>query len=444
MKRIFSPTQTLVLGFLLTILIGGFLLTLPIAHEKGQNVSFIDALFTATSALCVTGLVVVDTATTYSTVGEIIILMLIQVGGIGFVTFATLFTLFLGKRISMRDRMLLSESYNQTKLQGVVRLLFTVIYTSLSFEALGLIILSFHFVPERGWGEGLYYSLFHSVSAFNNAGFDLFGSMGKFSSFTHYVNNPLMNVTISSLIIAGGIGFLVILEILNYHKTKRLSLHAKLVFLMTSILLVVGTLVILAIEWFNPNTLQELPIRGKVLAAWFQNASTRSGGVNSINLADMYPASLFFMVILMFIGASPGSIGGGIKTTTMLTIILAAWSMTRGRPDVVIFKRRIPADQVYKALTITVMSAVLVVVVTILITLLERVDILTAMFETVSAFGTVGLSMGLTPSLTPTGKLLIIFTMFAGRLGPLTIGFALARRLKPPSYKYPEEKPLIG
>ncbi|SHE71542.1 trk system potassium uptake protein TrkH [Seinonella peptonophila] len=444
MKKWLSPTRILVLGFLIVIMIGAILLRLPMSHEPGINVSFVDALFTATSAVCVTGLVVVDTATTYSTTGEIIILALIQIGGLGFVTFATLFTILLGRRVSMRERLLLSEAYNQPSMQGIVHLLLMVLYTTLIFEFLGFLLYAIRFVADWGWAKGLYYAMFHSISAFNNAGFDLFGDIGKFSSFTHYVNDPLVNLTATGLIIFGGLGFLVLMELYNYRQTKRLSLHTKLVLLVTGLLIIVGTFVILAIEWTNPKTLGQLPWYGKILASYFQAVSPRTAGINTINLADMYPASLFFTIILMFIGASPGSTGGGIKTTTFIAIILAAWSLTRGHEDVVIFKRRIAYKQVYKALTVVVMAIVLVMVVTMLITILEHTDILTAMYETTSAFGTVGLTMGLTPTLSTPGKILIMITMFAGRLGPLTVGLALARRGQPPSYKYPEEKPIIG
>lgn len=439
-----TPTQVLVIVFLGVILIGSLLLHLPITHEPGQKVSYIDALFTATSAVCVTGLVVVDTATTFNYIGEIIILLLIQIGGIGFVTFATLFTVLLGRKVGIRERLLLSEEYNQPKLQGMVKLLLTVIYTTLFFEAIGFLLFSLRFVPYWGWKKGLYYSLFHSVSSFSNAGFDLFGDISPFSSFTSYVNDPWVNLISSVLIIAGGLGFIVVWDLINYRHHKHLSLHTKIVLLATTLLLIGGTLVILIIEWTNPDTLAKLPFHGKWLSAYFQSVTTRSGGISTLDIAAMYPATLFFIVILMFIGASPGSTGGGIKVTTWLTIILAAWSMTRDKGDVTIFRRRIPHHQVYKALTILVMAIVLVVVVTMLITIFEHTSLMMALFETTSAFGTVGLSMGLTPHLTWMSKWLIIVTMFAGRLGPLTLGFALARRQTPPAFKYPEESTLIG
>ncbi|RAL25573.1 TrkH family potassium uptake protein [Thermoflavimicrobium daqui] len=439
-----TPPQVLVIGFALVIFIGATILTLPISAEPGKHVSFLDALFTATSAVCVTGLVVVDTATTYSHFGEMIILTLIQVGGLGFMTFATLIAMMLGKKIGVAERRILTEAFNQLKMEGIVRLVKAVVLITVVIEGIGFLILASRFVPEWGWSTGLYYALFHAVSAFNNAGFDLFGDYEKFSNLTRYVSDPTVNLTIGFLIILGGIGFVVIREIIYFRKTKRLSLHTKLVLTMSAILIIMGTLLLLLIEWSNPATMKSLKWEDKILSAWFQSVSTRTAGFNSINIGAMYPASLFIMILLMFVGASPSSTGGGIKTTTLASILLAVWNMIRGRSDVVAFKRRIPNYLVYKALTVTVASLTVVMLVTILLTITERADLLTAMFETVSAFGTVGLTMGLTPNLTPFGKVLIALTMFAGRVGTITIALALAKIKKQVPYKYPEEKPMIG
>ncbi|MBA4492724.1 TrkH family potassium uptake protein [Paenactinomyces guangxiensis] len=440
-----SPPQVLVIGFAATILAGAFLLSLPISTENGQPLPFIDALFTATSAVCLTGLVVVDTATTFSTFGEMVIMILFQVGGIGIMTFATFFALLVGKKIGIRERLILREAFNKIDMQGVVRLVLAVVIMTLVIEGVGFIILSLRFIPEWGWGKGLYYAMFHSVSAFNNAGFDLFGDYEKFSSLVRYVGDPVVNLTIGGLFTLGGLGFIVILELVEYRVTKRLSLHTKLVLTMTGILIFVGMVVILAIEWRNPATLGNLPWYDKLLASFFHSLTPRSAGFNTLSLADMYPATLFFTLFLMFVGASPSSTGGGIKTTTLATILLAVWGMIRGRENVVTFRRRIPYNQVYKALTVTVASITVVLIVTMLLTITENPNnILTAMFETVSAFGTCGLSMGLTSELSLEGKILITITMFAGRLGPLTIAMALARSLKQPPYRYPEERPLIG
>ncbi|SHE34767.1 trk system potassium uptake protein TrkH [Seinonella peptonophila] len=439
-----SPARYLVIGFFIVTLFGGILLSLPMTHQPGQNVSFIDALFTSTSAICVTGLVVVDTATSFNLVGQIIILMLVQIGGIGFVTFATLFTVMLGKKVSVRERLLLAESFKQNKIQGVVRLLIFVMSITFIFELMGTLLLSIRFIPQWGLEKGLYFSFFHAVSAFNNAGFDLFGHVEKFSSFSLYADDPLVSFTISGLVIVGGLGFIVIYELFHYWKTKRLSLHSKLVLATSGFLLILGTFVILLIEWSNPETLGNLSFQGKLWAAHFHAASPRSGGISTLSLTSMYSASLFFIVFLMFIGAAPGSTGGGIKSSTFAIIILAVWGMLRGKQHVEIFKRRISYIYVYRALTITILAIGFLIFGTMTLTILERTDIFTALFETVSAFGTVGFSLGLTPKLSIPGKILIIILMFIGRLGPITIGFALANRSRPTSYKYPEEKLVIG
>ncbi|AUS09744.1 Trk family potassium uptake protein [Laceyella sacchari] len=439
-----TSTQILVLGFAVTILIGACLLSLPVATESGQGLPFIDALFTATSAVCVTGLVVVDTATTFNTFGEVVILLLIQVGGLGFMTFGTFFAYLVGKKIGFRERLVLRETFNQFNMQGVVNLVLKVLKITFIIEGIGFVLLSVRFVPEFGLEKGLYFSLFHSISSFNSAGFDLFGEKEAFSSITHYVEDPWINLVVSSLVILGGIGFVVILELLHYRKTKRISLHSKIVLTMTGILIVMGMLVILVVEWANPKTLGGLSFQGKIMASFFHSVTPRSGGYNTLSLGDMYSATLFFTVLLMFVGASPSSTGGGIKTTTLATILLSVWSMIRGRDDVIAYKRRIPHGLVYKALTVTVAATTLVILDTMLLTITEQTDLLTAGFETVSAFGTVGLTMGLTPTLSVPGKVIVLLTMFAGRLGPLTIAFAIAHSQKQPPYRYPEDRPLIG
>ncbi|MBN2910917.1 TrkH family potassium uptake protein [Polycladomyces sp. WAk] len=448
-KRKLTPPQILVIGFAVTILIGALLLTLPISTENGQPLPFVDALFTSTSAVCVTGLVVRDTATTFSTFGELVIITLIQVGGLGFMTFATLLAILLGKRIGVKERLVLKEAFNQLKMAGIVQLVLYVVIITFTIEGLGMVALAFQWVPQFGWEKGLYYSFFHAVSAFNNAGFDLFGDVyGKFSGLTHFVESPIVNLTITSLIILGGVGFIVIVELLQYHRTKRLSLHTKLVLSVSAILIVSGMLLIMMVEWMNPKTLGPLSFGGKILAAYFQSVSPRTAGFNTVDIAGLYPTTQFLIVILMFVGASPSSTGGGIKTTTLAAILLSVWAMVRGHDDVESFRRRIPSTQVYKALTVTAAALTLVIAVTMVLTITESHylgrDILPALFETVSAFGTVGLTMGFTPHLTVAGKLLIAFTMFAGRLGPVTIAFAVAKRNEYRPFRYPEERPLIG
>jgi trk system potassium uptake protein TrkH len=436
-----SPAQLFVIGFGSIILLGAFLLTLPIATVDGNGLHFVDALFTATSATCVTGLVVVDTGTTFTLFGQLTILSLIQVGGLGFMTFATLVALILGKKISLRQRLLIQESLNQLTIEGVVKLVRQVILFTIVFEATGALILTLHWLPEMGWSKALYFGIFHSVSNFNNAGFDI---VGNFRSLTPYVSDPIVNIVIMILIIAGGIGFMVIAELTEYRTRRKLSMHSKVVLSTTTFLIFFGAIAIFAIEFNNPKTLAPLDWWGKVLGSFFQSVCARTDGANTLPIGDMYQSSLFLIIILMFIGASPGSTGGGIKTTTFATLLGAVWAMIRGQGDVVFFKQRIEEGKVYKALTIAFASLFLVIAVTMVLCITEKADFLMILFETTSAFGTVGLSMGLTPKLTVLGKILLSIVMFAGRVGPLTVAFALSWDRKKKHFRYSEGKITIG
>ncbi|MDD2420877.1 MAG: TrkH family potassium uptake protein [Heliobacteriaceae bacterium] len=435
-----SPSQVLVLGFAVIILVGGILLSLPVASRSGLGTAFLDALFTATSAVCVTGLVVVDTYDHYSLFGQIIVILLIQIGGLGFMTMATLIYLLMGRKIRLKERLLMQESLNTLTIQGVVRLAKYVLITTFVIEGIGAIILALRFIPEMGLVKGAYYGAFHAVSSFCNAGFDLFGG---FRSFTGFVNDPVVSLTVSSLIIIGGIGFSVIAETYRYRETGRFSLHTKLVFLVTGFLILAGMIFILILELENPLTLGALTWDGKLLAAYFQSVSPRTAGCSTLGMTDLRPATQFFLVILMFIGASPGSTGGGIKTTTLAALLAAVWSIRQGKADVVLFGRRIPPDTIYKAIGITGLAAILVMGVTMLLTISEQADFLALLFETTSAFGTVGLSMSVTPHLSSFGRVLIILTMFAGRLGPLTLAVALTKRSKA-KIRYPDERIMVG
>ncbi|WP_245726284.1 TrkH family potassium uptake protein [Marininema mesophilum] len=424
------------------ILVGTFFLSLPISTESGRSLSFLDALFTSTSAVCVTGLVVVDTATTFSRFGESVIMVLMQLGGLGFMTFGVLYAILTGRKIGIKERLVLQQSFNQGQLQGIVRLTLIVFVTTLITEVLGIILLAIRWVPELGWGEGLFNALFHSISAFNNAGFDLFGYDTPFSSLTKYAQDPLINLTITGLFLIGGIGFVVIMDLLQYPKRRRLSLTTKLVLTAYGVLVVLGVLLVLLIEWSNPKTLASLSWLEKIVASFFQGLTPRSAGFSTLPIADMYPATQFILIMLMFIGAGPSSTGGGIKITTFVIVFLAVLSMIRGKGDVVSFRRRIPHEQVYRALTIFAVFLTIIVLVTIIFTITERTDLMTAMFEAVSAAGTSGLSLGLTPELTPFGKIVATIAMFAGRLGPLTLAFAIAQRESKELIRYPEEKTL--
>lgn len=441
-KEFLDPPKILVMGFSALILIGSYLLTLPISTEDGNGLSFLNALFTSTSATCVTGLVVVDTETTFTKFGELVILSLIQVGGLGFMTFATFFFFLLGKRISLKSRLLLQESLNNLSMAGVVRLVKRILIFTAIIEILGSVILSIRFSFDMPIGKAIYYGVFHSISNFNNAGFDL---MGEFRSLTPYAEDPIVTLTVAALITLGGIGFIVMNELYEYHDTHRLSVHTKIVLMTSLILTIGGAILIFIFEYGNDKTLQPLSYAGKVLSSLFQSVTPRTAGSNTLNIPDLTQPTLLLIIFLMFVGASPGSTGGGIKTTTLATLIGTVWSQIKGKEDVVLFRRRIVIETIFKALTVTVIGLSLILTITMLLTITESGrDFLMILFEATSAFATVGLSMGLTPELSPIGRILIIFTMFAGRLGPLTIAFAIAMRRKPDPLRNPKGKIMIG
>lgn len=443
-KRMFylDPAKILVLGFSFIILIGAFLLTLPAATVDGKGLPWLDALFTATSATCVTGLVVVDTGTTFTLFGQLVILALIQIGGLGFMAFATLFALILGKRISLKERLLIKESLNNLSIDGVVRLVKRILIFTAVIELIGGILLAIRFSFDMPLPKAIYFGFFHAISNFNNAGFDL---MGDFRSLTGYVDDPLVTLVVCTLITLGGIGFIVMNEVYEYRQTRRFSLHTKIVFVMSSILVVFGTILIFILEYHNPKTLQPLSPLGKFLASLYQAVTPRTAGSNTLNIPDLTQPTLFLIIFLMFIGASPGSTGGGIKTTTFATLLGAVWSNIKGKEDVIFFRNRILYDTIYKALTVTVSGLFVVMMITMLLMITEpNKDFLMILFEATSAFATVGLSMGLTPELSPVGKILIILTMFAGRVGPLTIAYAVTLHRKPDPFKFPKGKIMIG
>jgi len=436
-----SPPRILVLGFAAIILLGTALLMLPISTRTGESLGFVDALFTSTSATCVTGLVVVDTATTFSYFGEFVIMLLIQIGGLGFMTMATLFALAFKRRISLKDRLILQEAMNQSSMEGIVRLIRRVLLYSLIIEACSAVILMIRWAFDMPLGQAIYYGIFHAVAMFNNAGFDLFGD---YRSLTGYVYDPVVNLVVMFLIVSGGIGFIVLSDLIDFRKQRKLSLHSKVVLTMTAALLLVGFIIILIFEFTNPRTLGSLNWGGKFFGALFQSVTPRTAGANTIDITGLRQATQFFIVILMFIGASPGSTGGGIKTTTFTIMVGAVFAMMRGREDIVMFRYRLAQERVLKALTIVLLALLLILTVSMILSTTEEGDFLKILFETTSAFGTVGLSMGLTPELTVFGKIMISLTMFVGRLGPLTLAYALGRGKGKELYRHPEGKMIIG
>ncbi|PLT33783.1 TrkH family potassium uptake protein [Bacillus sp. V5-8f] len=446
MKKItehLDPPKILVLGFAALILIGAFLLTLPIATHDGKGLSFLNALFTATSATCVTGLVVVDTADTFTTFGELVILALIQIGGLGFMTFATFFFFLLGKRISLRERLILQEAMNNVSFAGIVKLVKRVLVFTAIIELAGAAILAIRFSFDMPIGKAIYWGIFHAISNFNNAGFDL---NGEFRSLTPFVDDPTVVLTVCALITLGGIGFIVLNELYEYHDTRRLSIHTKVVLATTLILTLGATILIFGFEYGNHKTLEPLSFTGKVLGSLFQAVTPRTAGANTLPIGDLTQSTLFLIIFLMYVGAGPGSTAGGIKITTLAVLSATVWSQIRGREDVVMFRRRIVIETILKALTVATIGMFVVMAVTMLLTIIEdeRHPFMMYLFEATSAFGTVGLSMGLTPELSPIGRLIIIFTMFAGRLGPLTLAFAVSVRRKPNAVRQPKGKIMIG
>jgi trk system potassium uptake protein TrkH len=447
-RRPLSPSQFLAFSFLAIIALGGVLLSLPFAAAEGRQMSVVDAFFTSVSAVCVTGLIAVDTPVDLSIFGQIVVLLLIQAGGLGYMTLSTVFGAALGRTSTLQERITLQEALNAQNMEGLVRFAGTVLKLTLAFELAGAAVLMVHWWPQLGAGQAAWYGLFHSVSAFNNAGFALWSD-----SLMSWRGDMTVNLVITGLIIAGGLGFFVWAELLAVRTRRvKLSVHTRLVLLASGLLLVGGTVALAVLEWNNPRTLAGLPFGEKVLAAWFQSVTTRTAGFNTIDVGAMTAPALFVMMGLMFIGASPGSTGGGVKTSTFAITIAALWATVRGKDDTVIFKRRLAPELVAKAFFVSLIAFVAMNVVAWLLLLTEGRTLLPTLFETTSAFGTVGLSMGengapvsLSGFFTPAGKLLVMAMMFVGRLGPLTLAIAVARRsAAQPKIRYPEGKILVG
>jgi len=442
-----QPTRLIVLSFALVILTGTLLLLLPAASRDGKGSTLIEALFTATSATCVTGLVVVDTYQHWSTFGQIVIISLIQVGGLGLITFVTFFSSMLGRKMRIKSMVLAQESINYFSIAGIRQLVMKIVLVTLSIEFIGALLLSTSFVPQYG-AKGFYLGFFHSVSAFCNAGFDLMSisGAGQFLSFIQYNNDPVVIYTVASLVVIGGLGFVVWKDLYEYRKSKYLMLHTKLVLIMTAILIVLGSILFFVFESQNPATMAKLNLAGKINASVFQSVTPRTAGFNTIDLNGMKDISKLLSIILMFIGAAPGSTGGGIKVTTFGILLFAILSQLKGSDEIVIFKRRVSFSTVSKALAIMGLSLMLVLVVSAIIQTIEDQPMINVLFETTSAFGTVGLTTGLTTGLHNISKLLLILLMYLGRVGPVSFALALATN----SHKnntdiiYPEDKVIVG
>lgn len=436
-----SPPRALTIGFIVIILIGTVLLKLPVSLREGQSIDWVDALFTSASATCVTGLVVLDTGTFFSTFGHWVILALVQIGGLGFMTMGTLFAIFLRRKVSLKERLILQESLNQNNLEGIIKLVLRVIYYALTIELAGSILFTLRFMLDMSPGKAIYFGIFHGVSIFNNAGFDLFGD---YRSMANYISDPFVNLLSIVLIILGGLGFVVLADLVEYRRNRRLSLHSKVAIYTTLLLFIGGAVVILLFEYTNQKTFGPLNMADKIMASLLHSMTPRSAGISTIDVASLRQATQFLLVILMFIGVSPGSTGGGIKTTTFAVLIVAVLAVFRGRKDVVLLRHRIEPDRVYKAITVTLFSFIIVVVGTMLLSVTESHSFMVVLFEATSAFATVGLSAGLTPELTDIGKFIVIVLMFMGRLGPFTLFYAVGPRKGKTLYRHAEGKIIIG
>ncbi|MDW7675286.1 MAG: TrkH family potassium uptake protein [Bacillota bacterium] len=435
-----NPVQILVIGYLIMITIGTFLLSLPISQKAGQAISTIDALFTATSATAITGLVVVNTGETFSTFGQVVIMILFQIGAIGFMTLTTVYALILGKNISFKDRLVLQSSLNQLSYAGIVRLTLIVIAVTFLMEAVAALILFLHWLPEMGAGQALYYGIFHAISGFANAGFDLFPN-----SLHQFTGDIVVNATIITLFVMGGLGFTVLVDLyIKKGKFKRLSLHSKLMLYLSAILGLTGIISVFILEYHNPATMAGFTMKERILASIFQGLTPRSAGFSTIDIGQMHPVSIMITKVLMFIGGGPGSNAGGIKLTTFGILLIVVYTMMRGREDFNVFSRRLPQHLVNKSLAISIIGIGAVFLISTILLFTEGAPFDVVVFEVISAFATVGLSAGLTPDLSPTGKIIITITMFIGRLGPLSLAFALSTRKRKSGIKYIEEDVVIG
>jgi trk system potassium uptake protein len=443
-----SVSKTICLGFLSAIILGTICLMMPFSTSNGNWNDPIVALFTSTSAICVTGLSVVDPGTYFSFWGQFFIALLAQIGGLGYMTTTTFLIMLIGKRFDLRQKIAIQQALDRPGISGSNQIIRSIIATTLIFEITGVFLLLPAFVPEYGWNQGLWLAVFHSVNAWNNAGFSLFKD-----NLIGYQSSPLVVFTVTGLIILGGIGYQVILEVfvwlrgfISKSNEKRLfSLDFKVATSTTIMLLAVGTIAFVAIEFRNEETLSALGIHDKLLSAWFQSVTARTAGFNTIDIGKMTNAGLFITIALMFIGACPGGTGGGIKTTTLRVLTSCTKSILQGKEDVLLYRRKIAISLILKAVGVFVASFATVIVSTTLIALTDpELNFIQILFEVVSAFGTVGLSTGITGSITITAKIILIVTMYIGRVGILLLMSAVLGDPRPTRIHYPEENLLVG
>ncbi len=444
MKRKFSQTRLIAMGYITIIIIGTVLLMLPVSSRSGESVGFVSALFTAISSSCVTGLVVLDTATSWSFFGQAVIICLIQIGGLGFMTIATMFSVLLKRKMGLREREIMVESINTEHIGGIKNLTKKIIAGTAIFEGAGALLLATRFVPEFGWAKGIWYSVFHSISAFCNAGFDLMGIKEPYTSLVPFADDAVVMIVISLLVIIGGIGFLVWDDISKKKlKFKRYQLHTKLVLTVTAILLVIPTVLFFVFE--RKFTNEGVGFGQSLLNSFFDSVTARTAGMNSTDTAALSPASKILTVILMFIGGSPGSTAGGIKTTTLAVIAISTFNGITRRQSKGVFGRRLEKDAIHKASSVvfTNMSLAIFGIIAIL-ALQPDFSIGDVLFECVSAIGTVGMTTGITRDLATASRLIIAFLMFCGRVGSVSFALALMEKKAAPPVKNPREKITIG
>ena len=443
-ERRFQPAQLLALSFIAAIFVGAFLLLLPFSTPPGENISFVDALFTSTSAVCVTGLIVQDTATYFTSAGQTIILILFQLGGLGIMAFSTLILLVAGRKVSIQDKIIIREGYHHGSAKDVKALIKNIFIYAIAIESTGTLLLYLHWHGKFPGFQGFFYSLFHAVSAFCNAGFSVFSD-----SLISFRGDIWTNAVIMILIVFGGLGFLVISEGAEKifgglrHRRKKMSLHSKLVWIMTLSLIVLPFVSFLLIEW--NRSLLEFSLEEKILASLFQVITPRTAGFNTMDLGGLNHAAVFLIISLMFIGASPGSTGGGVKTSTIGVIFAFVKSRVAARDSVNVFYRTLPAGLVTRAFTVVVLSICVIFISCAILFLTQTgMSMKETFFEVFSAFGTVGLSLGTTAKLNAAGKFVIVATMFFGRIGPLTLLYAFSREKALGKFEYVEESVMIG
>jgi len=443
----FTTMQILALGFLGTILLGGVLLYLPACNTA--PISFLDALFTSTTAVCVTGLVTIVPATQFTLLGKIILLVLIQIGGLGVIACMIGFFLILKRRITVRERIMIQETYNMEGISGMIAFVLRVIKGTFIVELLGAVIYAFTFVPEFGWKKGLWYSIFHSVSAFCNAGIDILGD----SSLMNYATNPLINLNTMLLIVVSGIGFTVWFDIKSNIKQpngklfKKLILHSKLALTMTAALIVSGTLFVFLLEYNNPATIGNMSFGEKVMASAFHSVSTRTAGFATVSQAGLYPGTKFLSTLWMFIGGSPGGTAGGVKTTTIAMLLLTCGNVIFGKKDTECFGRKIPTENFRTGFSVVVVAVVFMFTGLTFLTVFEpEIEFLSLLYEAVSAIGTVGLTADVTVRLGTASKIVIMCLMYIGRLGPVTMAlvFGTRKNMKERIRELPEQRIMVG